>query len=63
MEFGVLADRVDSVRRIFLDQLAPPLPTLTGVRSRLCHGILPGGRVLLHAESLLAEKAILNETL
>jgi purine-binding chemotaxis protein CheW len=58
MELGLLADSVDSVRRIFVDELAEALPTLTGARERLCRGILPEGRVLLHAQNLIAETAL-----
>ncbi|MGD0231010.1 MAG: chemotaxis protein CheW [Syntrophorhabdales bacterium] len=62
MEFGVLADSMLGVLRISMNEIQPPLPTLTGIREQFLKGVTPEGIVILDARKLLADKTIiLNE--
>ncbi len=62
MEIGILADSLSGVRRIPVDEIQPPLPTLTGIRERFLKGVTGEGMVLLDAGKLLsAPDIIVNE--
>lgn len=58
MEFGLLVDAVLGVRRIALQELQPPLPTLTGVRAGYVHGMTQHRMSVLDARKILADPAI-----
>lgn len=59
MEFGLLADAVLGVRRIALSELQASLPTLTGIREEYLRGVTRERLVVLDAEKLLANKALI----
>jgi purine-binding chemotaxis protein CheW len=58
MEFGVLADSILTVRKISLDEIGPPLPTLAGVRAELLQGVTKEGVAVLDAGALLSGRDI-----
>jgi purine-binding chemotaxis protein CheW len=57
-EFGILADAVLNVRHVFLDELQPSLPTITGVRLQYLKGVTAGRLVVLDAAKLMADPKI-----
>ena len=57
-EFGVLADAVLNVGHVFLDELQPSLPTLTGIRLQYLKGVTPGRLVVLDAAKLMSDPTI-----
>jgi len=59
MEFGILADAILGVRNISLDDIQPPLPTLTGIREDFLRGVTGERAVILDAGKLLADKNII----
>ncbi len=59
MEFGVLADSMLGVLRISMNEIQPPLPTLTGIRQEFLKGVTGGHVIILDAERLLADKRII----
>jgi purine-binding chemotaxis protein CheW len=59
MEFGVLADSMLGVLRIPMNEIQPPLPTLTGIREQFLKGITSAGVAILDAGKLLADKDII----
>lgn len=58
MEFGLLADVIVGIRHVSLSDLQPGLPTLTDVREAYLKGITTGRVVILDAEKLLSDQAI-----
>lgn len=59
---GFLADAVQHIRRFPLDDLRPPLPTLTGVKSEFIRGITNDRIVLLDANRVInSEKILIND--
>ena len=58
MEFGLLADVVAGVRRIPLQEIQPPLPTLSGLRAEYLKGVTSDALVVLNAAKLLADPKI-----
>lgn len=58
MKFGVLADTVEGVRVLRLDELKK-LPTLSGVREEYLAGVSPQGITVLDAGKLLADRSII----
>jgi purine-binding chemotaxis protein CheW len=58
MEFGLLADVAIGVRRIPLEYIQPPLPTLTGKRAEYLKGVTADRVVVLDAGKLLADPAL-----
>lgn len=58
MEFGILADVMLGVRNVFLSELQPSLPTLTGIREEYLKGITGDRVVILNAGKLLSDKKI-----
>ncbi len=58
MEFGVLADMISGVRKLFADELQMTLPTLTGIREEYLRGVTLERVVVLDAEKLLADEKI-----
>ena len=58
MELGILADEVLGVRVIGLDQLQPPLPTMTGIRAEYLRGIMDDRLAILDIENILGDRRI-----
>ena len=58
MEFGILADGILGVRGIPLGDIQPSLPTLTGIREEYLKGVTAERIVILDAEKLLSDPAI-----
>lgn len=58
MQFAILADAIVGVRRLLLDDVQPPLPTLTDVRADYLLGITRQRDVVLDGRKLLADPAI-----
>ncbi len=58
MEFGLLADAILGVRNMSMDQLQPPLPTLTGIRQEYLKGIAADGEIVLDGEKLLSDRRL-----
>lgn len=64
MEFALLSDKVSNVSKIRLEEIEPPLPTLTGIRQEFLKGTLTDGTVILDGHKLLTSKQIVvDETL
>ena len=58
MEFGILADSVSGTRRMGVDDLQPPLPTLTGIREDYLKGVTGDRLIVLDAGRLLASPSV-----
>jgi purine-binding chemotaxis protein CheW len=58
MEFGLLADAVEGVRRHPRDSIQPPLPHVAGARRAPVTGIAPGRSAILDAGALLGDPAL-----
>jgi purine-binding chemotaxis protein CheW len=62
IEFGILADAVTDVRSIALEEIRPPLPTLTGGRAEYLRGVTNERLAVLDAEKILSDsKMIVHE--
>jgi purine-binding chemotaxis protein CheW len=59
MEFGILADAICGVRRILRTDIQPSLPTLTGIREDYLLGVTAERLVILDAQRLLADEALI----
>ena len=59
MEFGILSDVILGVRNILLSELQQSIPTLTGIREEYLKGVTKERVVILDAEKLLSDKAII----
>ena len=59
MEFGILADSILGVREIAMQDIQPPLPTLTGIREEYLRGVTGERMVVLDARRLLVDKKII----
>ena len=58
MKFGILADVIIGMRKVSLDKLQPPLPTLTGIREEYSKGVTEDSMVVLDAFKILSDKKI-----
>lgn len=58
MLFGILADALLGVRRVPVAEIQPSLPTLTGIRDKYLKGVTSGRTVILDAQKLLTDEAI-----
>jgi purine-binding chemotaxis protein CheW len=58
MEFGILADAIVGVRKVAVNEMGPPLPTLTGIRREFLKGVTGERMVILDASRILADKNI-----
>ena len=58
MEFGILADAVVGARLVPLDDIDPPLPTLTDVRGEYLKGVSKERLAILDAARILADGRI-----
>jgi purine-binding chemotaxis protein CheW len=62
MEFGILADAIQGVRILPLEEIQPPPSTLTGIRASYLKGITKEGLVVLDIQRMLADpKMIVDE--
>jgi purine-binding chemotaxis protein CheW len=59
MEFGILADSVAGVRKIAVERIQPPLPTLGGIRGEFLRGVTDEPLVVLDATKLLGNRNII----
>jgi purine-binding chemotaxis protein CheW len=59
MEFGILADSILGVRSISLDEIQPPLPTLTGNRTEYLRGVTKEGLAVLEAAKVISAKTLI----
>jgi len=59
MEFAVMADAVVGVRTLALDELQPLPATLTGIRAAFSRGITSDSLVVLDAEKILRDRALI----
>jgi purine-binding chemotaxis protein CheW len=59
MELGILADAILGVRRVAFKDIQPTLPPLTDVREAFLKGVTTERLVILEAEKLLSDKAII----
>ena len=58
MEFGILADSILGVRTIPIEDLQPPLPTLTGIGAEYLAGVTKEPLVVLDMAKILSSKNI-----
>lgn len=58
MEFGIVADDVAGVRRVFLSELQPSFPALAGIQEEYLVGITNDRMVIFNAMALLSDKKI-----
>ncbi len=58
MRFGILADEILEVRPVKPSEIQPPLPTLAGARKAYLKGLTSQRWVILDAEKLLQDKAM-----
>jgi len=59
MELGIISDFILGVRVIPKKNVHPPLPTLTGIRSKYLHGVTDEGLVLLDVVKILTDPEII----
>ena len=59
LEFGILADAIAGIRSIRINEIQPSLPTLTGIRQDYLRGVTRERLVILDAEKLLTDKALI----
>lgn len=62
MEFGLLVDAVVAMHRVSLQDIQPPLPTMTGFREQYLQGVTAQRLVILAAAKILADpKLVVRE--
>jgi purine-binding chemotaxis protein CheW len=61
MELGILADEVLGVTPIALEELQPPLPTMTGLRAEYLRGFTAERLAILDIGKILADRRIVVE--
>lgn len=62
MEFGIIAEEILGASSIPVQEIQPPLPTLTGIRFQYLKGIAKNQLIILDAAKILAdEKMIINQ--
>lgn len=59
MEFGLLADAVCGVSHVPLQEIQPPLPTLTGIRQEYLKGLTSQRLVILDVAKILSDPGII----
>lgn len=59
MEFGILADGIEGVRRVSFTGLQTTLPTLTGIRAEYLKGVTAERIIILDAYKILSDPAII----
>ena len=55
----ILSDFILGVRTILRRNIHPPLPTLTGIRSKYLHGVTDEGLVILDVVKVLSDPEII----
>lgn len=58
MQFGILSEEVMGTLSVPVNEIQPPLPTLTGIRADYLKGIAKNRLVVLDANKLLSDKQI-----
>jgi len=58
VQVGVLADAVVGMRSVALDDLQPPLPTMTGIRAEYLRGVTSDRLAVLDAARVLGDEKI-----
>lgn len=56
---GILADGIQGIRSVRIDELQPPLPTMTGIRGEFIKGVTSEQLVVLDMEKVLSDQRIL----
>lgn len=59
MEFGILTDEITGVSTIRLNDIQPPLPTLTKVRQEFLQGVTNQGLIILDVKKLFEYKPLI----
>jgi purine-binding chemotaxis protein CheW len=59
MEFGILADEVNRTKVIYLEELLPVPPTVTGIGEEYLKGVTKDRLIILNTEKLLMDKNII----
>lgn len=58
MEFGILTDTVQGIREIFLEDILPVPPTITGIGEEYLKGITKNKIILLNGENILNDEKL-----
>jgi purine-binding chemotaxis protein CheW len=58
MEYGILADEVNGTKVIYMEDVLPVPPTITGIGEKYLKGVTKNRLILLSAENLLTDKSI-----
>jgi purine-binding chemotaxis protein CheW len=58
MEFGILADAVSGTKVIYMEEVLPVPPTVTGIGEEYLKGVTKECLIVLNAEKLLSDKNI-----
>jgi len=58
MEFGIVADGIEGIKEIAVQELQAPLPTMTGIREEFLSGIAPDRLALLDMAKILADPRV-----
>jgi purine-binding chemotaxis protein CheW len=58
IEAGILADAVAGIRTVFLKNIQPSLPTLTGARQEYLQGVARDQLIILDARRLLSDEKL-----
>jgi len=59
MEFGILADNIDGVRKVSINDMQVSIPALTGVRADYIKGVTGESLIILDAQKLLDDKGLI----
>jgi len=59
MEFGILADNIDGVRKVGINDMQVSIPALTGIRADYIKGVTGESLIILDAQKLLADKGLI----
>jgi len=59
MELGILADEIIGIRNIPVNELQPPLSTMTGIQAEYLKGITGERLIVLDMERLLTDKKLI----
>jgi purine-binding chemotaxis protein CheW len=58
VQVGILADAVVGMRSVAIDDLQPPLPTMTGIRAEYLRGVTSDRMAVLDAARILGDEKI-----
>ena len=59
MEFDILADNIDGVRKVSINDMQVSIPALTGIRADYIKGVTGGSLIILDAKKLLTDKNLI----